>query len=178
MDGFLEIMKNFKAQEVDTIGVINRVRLLFHGHNNMILGFNTFLPDGYVIEMKDDGDEVDANQSKPSNEETKDNAADPVVMNGKSLTEEQRAEVKAATSNLKGELASLMKVVQPPKNGMYRPLACRKRDEERAKAEAVKKDITSKFDKVIKEDEVKPLKVTASGKNRTKDKKNRQQRRG
>ena len=47
---FLEIMKNFKAQEVDTIGVINRVRRLFHGYNNLILGFNTFLPDGYKIE--------------------------------------------------------------------------------------------------------------------------------
>lgn len=50
---FLEIMKNFKAQEVDTIGVINRVRTLFHGYNNLILGFNTFLPDGYKIEMRD-----------------------------------------------------------------------------------------------------------------------------
>ena len=46
-------MKNFKAQEVDTIGVINRVRTLFHGYNNLILGFNTFLPDGYKIEMRD-----------------------------------------------------------------------------------------------------------------------------
>lgn len=50
---FLEIMKNFKAQEVDTIGVINRVRTLFHGYNNLILGFNTFLPEGYKIEMRD-----------------------------------------------------------------------------------------------------------------------------
>jgi hypothetical protein len=50
---FLEIMKNFKAQEVDTLGVINRVRRLFHGYNNLILGFNTFLPDGYKIEMRD-----------------------------------------------------------------------------------------------------------------------------
>jgi hypothetical protein len=50
---FLEIMKNFKAQEVDTIGVINRVRSLFHGYNNLILGFNTFLPEGFKIEMKD-----------------------------------------------------------------------------------------------------------------------------
>lgn len=50
---FLEIMKNFKAQEVDTIGVINSVRKLFHGYNNLILGFNTFLPEGYKIEMRD-----------------------------------------------------------------------------------------------------------------------------
>jgi len=50
---FLVIMKDLKAQKVDTIGVINRVRRLFHGHNNMILGFNTFLPNGYKIELKE-----------------------------------------------------------------------------------------------------------------------------
>lgn len=49
---FLEIMKCFKAQEVDTVGVINRVRTLFRGYNNLILGFNTFLPEGYKIEMR------------------------------------------------------------------------------------------------------------------------------
>ncbi|KAL3786130.1 hypothetical protein HJC23_010704 [Cyclotella cryptica] len=50
---FLEIMKCFKAQEVDTVGVIHRVRSLFRGYNNLILGFNTFLPEGYKIEMRD-----------------------------------------------------------------------------------------------------------------------------
>ena len=50
---FLEIMKNFKAQEVDTVGVINSVRKLFHGYNSLILGFNTFLPEGYKIELRD-----------------------------------------------------------------------------------------------------------------------------
>eukprot|EP00970_Alexandrium_tamarense_P005849 scaffold955_cov106-Alexandrium_tamarense.AAC.2 len=50
---FVEIMKCFKAQEVDIVGVINRVRTLFCGYNNLILGFNTFLPDGYKIEMRD-----------------------------------------------------------------------------------------------------------------------------
>ncbi|GMH53925.1 hypothetical protein TrRE_jg1732, partial [Triparma retinervis] len=47
---FLEIMKNFKAQTIDTPGVITRVSNLFRGYNNLILGFNTFLPDGYKIE--------------------------------------------------------------------------------------------------------------------------------
>ena len=46
---FLAIMKNFKAQEVDIIGVINHVSSLFHGYNNLILGFNTFLPECYRI---------------------------------------------------------------------------------------------------------------------------------
>ena len=50
---FLEIMKNFKAQEIDTPGVIRRVSTLFRGYNNLILGFNTFLPEGFKIELKD-----------------------------------------------------------------------------------------------------------------------------
>mmetsp|Transcript_3267 Transcript_3267/g.13082 ORF Transcript_3267/g.13082 Transcript_3267/m.13082 type:complete len:868 (-) Transcript_3267:1491-4094(-) len=50
---FLEIMKNFKAQEIDTPGVIRRVSNLFRGYNSLILGFNTFLPEGYKIELKD-----------------------------------------------------------------------------------------------------------------------------
>ena len=49
---FIEIMKKFKAQEVDTIGVIKRVRSLFHGYNDLILGFNAFLPEGYNMEMR------------------------------------------------------------------------------------------------------------------------------
>lgn len=50
---FLEIMKNFKAQAIDTPGVIERVSNLFRGYNNLILGFNTFLPEGYKIELQD-----------------------------------------------------------------------------------------------------------------------------
>jgi len=50
---FLAIMKNFKSQEVDTPGVIARVSKLFRGYNNLILGFNKFLPDGYKISLQD-----------------------------------------------------------------------------------------------------------------------------
>jgi paired amphipathic helix protein Sin3a len=50
---FLAIMKNFKSQEVDTPGVIQRVSRLFRGYNNLILGFNKFLPEGYKITMTD-----------------------------------------------------------------------------------------------------------------------------
>lgn len=50
---FLEIMKNFKSQQIDTPGVIKRVSNLFYGYNNLILGFNTFLPEGYKIELRD-----------------------------------------------------------------------------------------------------------------------------
>ncbi|XP_024382732.1 paired amphipathic helix protein Sin3-like 4 isoform X2 [Physcomitrium patens] len=48
-DEFLEVMKDFKAQKVDTAGVISRVKQLFKGHPQLIMGFNAFLPRGYEI---------------------------------------------------------------------------------------------------------------------------------
>lgn len=53
-DMFLEVMKDFKAQRTDTSGVIVRVKELFKGHNNLIFGFNTFLPKGYEITLDED----------------------------------------------------------------------------------------------------------------------------
>ena len=47
---FLDIMKDFKSQAIDTPGVIDRVSSLFNGHPQLIQGFNTFLPPGYKIE--------------------------------------------------------------------------------------------------------------------------------
>lgn len=49
---FLDIMKEFKSQSIDTPGVIQRVSNLFRGHPELIVGFNTFLPPGYKIEMQ------------------------------------------------------------------------------------------------------------------------------
>ncbi|XP_050434250.1 paired amphipathic helix protein Sin3b [Adelges cooleyi] len=49
---FLDIMKEFKSQSIDTPGVITRVSNLFKGHPELIVGFNTFLPPGYKIEIK------------------------------------------------------------------------------------------------------------------------------
>jgi hypothetical protein len=37
---------------IDTPGVINRVSNLFKGHPDLIVGFNTFLPPGYKIEVQ------------------------------------------------------------------------------------------------------------------------------
>ena len=48
---FLDIMKEFKSQTIDTPGVISRVSNLFRGHTDLIEGFNTFLPSGYKIEV-------------------------------------------------------------------------------------------------------------------------------
>ncbi|XP_050358996.1 paired amphipathic helix protein Sin3a isoform X3 [Nymphalis io] len=56
---FLDIMKEFKSQTVgcriDTPGVITRVSNLFKGHPELIVGFNTFLPPGYKIEVQSNG---------------------------------------------------------------------------------------------------------------------------
>eukprot|EP00241_Pyramimonas_parkeae_P007923 CAMPEP_0114262526 /NCGR_PEP_ID=MMETSP0058-20121206/21865_1 /TAXON_ID=36894 /ORGANISM="Pyramimonas parkeae, CCMP726" /LENGTH=146 /DNA_ID=CAMNT_0001378429 /DNA_START=232 /DNA_END=669 /DNA_ORIENTATION=+ len=52
-DVFLDIMKEFKARRIDTADVIRRVKELFKGHDNLILGFNTFVPKGYEIKLED-----------------------------------------------------------------------------------------------------------------------------
>lgn len=53
-NNFLDIMKEFKAQTIDTAEVIRRVSSLFQGHRKLILGFNTFLPPGFRIELRGD----------------------------------------------------------------------------------------------------------------------------
>ena len=50
-NSFLDCMKQFKKQELDTPGVIARVIELFEGHRDLISGFNVFLPPGYCIEL-------------------------------------------------------------------------------------------------------------------------------
>ena len=40
------------------MGVINRVSELFDGHTELIVGFNTFLPPGYKIEMNSTSDSI------------------------------------------------------------------------------------------------------------------------
>ncbi|GFR40981.1 hypothetical protein Agub_g1646 [Astrephomene gubernaculifera] len=67
-DTFLEIMKEFKAARIDTTGVIHKVKQLFKGHRELILGFNTFLPRGYEIELQrisDDEEEEDQGNKQP-----------------------------------------------------------------------------------------------------------------
>ncbi|KAG0046467.1 Transcriptional regulatory protein sin3 [Gryganskiella cystojenkinii] len=55
---FLDIMKDFKSQNIDTPGVIEVVSTLFNGHPTLISGFNTFLPPGYRIECLTSPNEV------------------------------------------------------------------------------------------------------------------------
>ncbi|KAI3670024.1 hypothetical protein L6452_41600 [Arctium lappa] len=53
-DMFLDVLKDFQAQRIDTTGVIARVKELFEGHNNLIFGFSTFLPKRYGSTVIDD----------------------------------------------------------------------------------------------------------------------------
>ena len=48
----LYFLQEFKSQSIDTPGVISRVSMLFKGHPELIVGFNTFLPPGYKIEVQ------------------------------------------------------------------------------------------------------------------------------
>ncbi len=50
---FLEVLDNFHSKKVDELGTIQKVAKLFQGHPTLILGFNQFLPQGYVIHMYD-----------------------------------------------------------------------------------------------------------------------------
>ncbi|CAG9833239.1 unnamed protein product [Diabrotica balteata] len=65
---FLDIMKEFKSQTIDTPGVITRVSNLFKGFPELIVGFNTFLPPGYKIEVQrnDQGYAFQVSVSMPS----------------------------------------------------------------------------------------------------------------
>lgn len=48
-EDFVEIMKGFMARRIDIANVIARVKELFNGDRELILGFNAFLPKEYVI---------------------------------------------------------------------------------------------------------------------------------
>ncbi|XP_076902089.1 paired amphipathic helix protein Sin3-like 4 isoform X2 [Bidens hawaiensis] len=50
-DEFLKVMNDFKAQRLDTTGVVERVKELFDGNRELILGFNPFLPKGFEITL-------------------------------------------------------------------------------------------------------------------------------
>lgn len=53
-NSFLDIMKDFNTQRIDTPGVIERVANLFKGHPVLVEGFNTFLPPGFNIVCSSD----------------------------------------------------------------------------------------------------------------------------
>ena len=52
----LYILKTFNSQQIDVPGVIRRVSKLLQSDKTLLLGFNTFLPEGYKIELPLDND--------------------------------------------------------------------------------------------------------------------------
>jgi len=63
-DMFLKLMRDFKDQIIGTHHVTAAVKELFKGHNNLISGFNTFLPKGYKI-ILDDNDNDNDDEAPP-----------------------------------------------------------------------------------------------------------------
>lgn len=51
---FLQIMGSYREKEIDSDEEVSLVFNLFKGYNNLILGFNIFLPDEFIIELVDD----------------------------------------------------------------------------------------------------------------------------
>lgn len=44
-------MVSYVVCRIDTDGVIERIKELFKGYKDLLLGFNTFLPKGYKITL-------------------------------------------------------------------------------------------------------------------------------
>ncbi|KAF8527394.1 paired amphipathic helix [Hysterangium stoloniferum] len=55
---FLDIMKSFKNGRLKTSDVIQQVCTLFGGYPDLITGFNTFLPPGYLIKPASASDRI------------------------------------------------------------------------------------------------------------------------
>ncbi|KAI0524065.1 hypothetical protein KFK09_003429 [Dendrobium nobile] len=51
---FLQVMRDFKSQRINTYEVIMKVQELFKGHSDLILGFSKFLPNGYEIKVPEE----------------------------------------------------------------------------------------------------------------------------
>lgn len=79
---FLDIMKDFKSQAIDTPGVIERVSTLFNGHPELIQGFNTFLPPGYRIECGTQDDPNSIRVTTPMGTTTSQMTSMPSHING------------------------------------------------------------------------------------------------
>ncbi|XP_045820398.1 uncharacterized protein LOC123913639 [Trifolium pratense] len=54
-DEFLEILKDSKAGRIDRSVVAERVKEMFEGHTDLILGFNAFLPNTLQIQLRTGG---------------------------------------------------------------------------------------------------------------------------
>ncbi|CCO30120.1 Transcriptional regulatory protein SIN3 [Rhizoctonia solani AG-1 IB] len=53
-DRFMDIMRDFRSEVINTPEVINQVLLLFNKHITLIQDFNAFLPQGYRVNCTTD----------------------------------------------------------------------------------------------------------------------------
>ena len=104
---FLDIMKDFKSQAIDTPGVIDRVSSLFAGHPELIQGFNTFLPPGYRIECgtRDDPNAIRVTTPMGTTVSQMPSVQNRVngVANGASVVESSRQTIYADDPQANGE---------------------------------------------------------------------------
>ena len=82
---FLDIMKCFKNKTIDTPGVIRLVATLLRGHTQLILQFNTFLPQGYKISEADLSDPTNPAYCPPSPTATRASSSDDQRSEGSGL---------------------------------------------------------------------------------------------
>ena len=71
---FLTILKGYRTGEIAVYDVIDQISDLFQGDSELTLGFNTFLPEDYKIELPPDDDEpggTDAEEDESNDESNK-----------------------------------------------------------------------------------------------------------
>ena len=68
---FLDIMKKFRMNKIDTQGVVDLVKTLFKGHKDLLLGFNTFVPSGYEIRVGGPAQKKADSKKKPPSKASK-----------------------------------------------------------------------------------------------------------
>mmetsp|Transcript_20232 Transcript_20232/g.31603 ORF Transcript_20232/g.31603 Transcript_20232/m.31603 type:complete len:638 (-) Transcript_20232:15-1928(-) len=70
---FLTILKGYRTGEIAVYDVIDQISELFSGDSELILGFNTFLPEDYKIELPSDDERggTDAEEDESNEENNK-----------------------------------------------------------------------------------------------------------
>ncbi|GAU47447.1 hypothetical protein TSUD_135890 [Trifolium subterraneum] len=64
---FLEIMNDYKEKRINYGDLMTKVRELFKGHNDLIIGFNIFAPSDYQIQVSQEEKEDEQQQSPNRN---------------------------------------------------------------------------------------------------------------
>uniref|UniRef100_A0A915PT96 Histone deacetylase interacting domain-containing protein n=1 Tax=Setaria digitata TaxID=48799 RepID=A0A915PT96_9BILA len=85
---FLDVMKDFKSQAIDTPGVIKRVSRLFRGRPNLIIAFNTFLPPGFDVSV--DGIKVIITEPNGRKQVINESHAEPSTLESSETTQSSK----------------------------------------------------------------------------------------